>query len=47
MEEEVHECYVLDREVVAEKEGFVVWGANGWILVPSPSVNSWTQHMHY
>ena len=23
--EEVGECYVLDREVVAEKEGFVVW----------------------
>ena len=27
-------CYVLDREVVAEKEGFVVWRANGRILVP-------------
>ena len=26
---------VLNREVVPEKEGFVVWGANGRILVPS------------
>ena len=32
--------YVLDREVVAEKEGFVVCGANRWILVPVPSMNS-------
>ncbi len=41
--------YVLDREVVAEKEGFVVCRANGRILVPSPpsSMNSWTQHMNY
>ena len=42
--------YVLDREVVAEKEGFVVWRVNGRILVPSPpppSINSSTQHMHY
>ena len=28
-------CYVLDREMVAEKEGFVVWRANGRKLVPS------------
>ena len=27
-------CCVLNREVVAEKEGFVVWGANGLILAP-------------
>ena len=27
--------YVLNREVMAEKEGFVVWRANGQILVPS------------
>ena len=30
-------CYVLDRKVVAEKEGFVVWEANGQFLVPFPS----------
>ena len=29
-------CYVLDREVVAVMVGFVVWRANGRILVPSP-----------
>ena len=28
--------YVLDREVVVEKEEFVVWRANGWILSPPP-----------
>ena len=41
--------YVLDRELVADKEGVVVWRANGQILVPSPppSMNSWTQHMHH
>ena len=33
--EEVGECTRLDREVVAEKEEFVVWRAKGWILVPS------------
>ena len=41
---------VLDREVGAEKEGFVLCRANGWNLVPSPpppSMNSWTQHIHY
>ena len=27
---------VLDWEVGAEKEGFVVWRANGWILAPPP-----------
>ena len=27
--------YVLDREVVTEKERFVVWSANSQILVPS------------
>ena len=39
----------IDREVVAEEKGFVIWRANGWILVPSPppTINSWTQHMHY
>ena len=26
--------YVLDREVVVEKEGFIAWKANGRILVP-------------
>ena len=36
-------CYVLDREVVTEKERFVVWVANGHILFPSPSsIKSWT-----
>ena len=47
--EEVGECIVLGREVVAEKEGFVVWKANGRILVssPPPSLNSWTQLTHY
>ena len=42
-------CYELDKEVVSEKEGFVVWRANGRILVssPPPSINIWTQHMHY
>ena len=25
---------LLNREMVAEKEGFVVWRANGLILVP-------------
>ena len=41
--------YVLDREVMAEKEGFIVWRANRQILVPSPppSMDSWIQHMHY
>ena len=41
--------YVLGREVVGEKEEFVVWRANGRILVPfpPPSMNSWTQQMHY
>ena len=40
--------YVLNRKVMAEKEGFVVWRPNGWILVPSPtSTNNWTQHMKY
>ena len=36
-------CSVLDREMVAGKDGFVVWEANGWILVLSlvPSMNSW------
>ena len=29
--------YVLNRKVMAEKEGFVVWRANEWSLVPSPS----------
>ena len=29
-------CYVLDREVVTEKEGFALWRVNGRILVPSP-----------
>ena len=41
---------VLDMGVAAEKEGSVVWIANGRISVPSPppSMNSWTQHMqHY
>ena len=28
--------YVLDREVVAEKEGFDVWRANGHIFVSTP-----------
>ena len=28
--------YVLDREVVAKKVGFVVWRANGQILFLSP-----------
>ena len=27
---------MLDREVVGEEEGFVVWRANGRILFPSP-----------
>ena len=42
------EC-LMYRKVVAEKEGFVVWRANGLILVPPPppSISSWTQHMHY
>ena len=41
--------YVLDREVMAEKEGFVVWKDIGQIWVPSPipSMNSWIQLMHY
>ena len=42
-------CNVLDREVVEEKEEFVVWGANRRILVSSPPPlmnSSWTQHMH-
>ena len=35
--EEVGGCITcLDREVVAEKDGFVVWRANGRSLVPSP-----------
>ena len=40
---------VLDRQVVAEKEGFVVWRANGPTLVPSPvpSMSSWTPYIHY
>ena len=39
---------VLDKEVVAEKDVFVVWGANGQLFpFPLPSMNSWTQHMHY
>ena len=29
-------CYVLDKEIVPEKEGRVAWGANGWILSPPP-----------
>ena len=29
-------CYVLDREVLAENEGFVVSKEFGQILVPSP-----------
>ena len=29
--------YVLNRKVMAEKEGFVLRRANGWSLVPSPS----------
>ncbi len=42
-------CSVLDREMVAGKDGFVVWEANGWILVLSlvPAMNSWTQLIHY
>ena len=38
--------YVLDREMVAEKEGFAVWRANGHILVPSsvPSKQLDTAH---
>ena len=43
---EVGVCvYVLVRKVMAEKEGFVVWRANGWILVPSPSQRC-THRMH-
>ena len=38
-------CYALDRKVVTCKEGFVVWRANGQILVPPPSMNSWTLHI--
>ena len=38
---------VLDRKVVTEKERFVAWRAKGRILVLSPLMNSWTQHMHY
>ena len=41
--------YVLDRDVVAEKKGFVIWRAEGWILPPPPPspMNSWTEYMHY
>ena len=41
--------YVLDREMVAEKEEFVLWRVHGQILVPSPppTMNSWTWHMNY
>ena len=46
--EEVDECIMYWREMVAKMEGFVVWRANGrfW-FPPPPSMNSWTQHMHY
>ena len=37
-------CYILDREVEAEKEG---WGANGWILVPSPHSMNGTHNFLY
>ena len=41
--------YVLDGEMVAEKEGFVVWRVNGTNFgsLPSSSINSRTNHMHY
>ena len=35
-------CNVLDREVVTEKEGFIVWRANGWILVSFPPFALWS-----
>ena len=41
------ECEVFDREVVAEKEVFVVWGANGWFWFPPPSMNSWSMVAHF
>ena len=43
---EVAECEVFDRDVVAGKEVFVVWGANG-CFCPLPPMNSWSHCMHY
>ena len=42
-------CYILDWELLADKEGFVEWVANRRILVRSlsPSLKSGIQHMHY
>ena len=42
-------CYILDKEVLVDKEGFVEWVANRRILVPSlsPSMKNRIQHMHY
>ena len=39
--EEVVECYILDRVMVAEKGGFVVWKTNRRILIPSHSLYEW------
>ena len=41
-------CYILDKEVLVDKEGFVEWVANRRILVPSlsPSMKSRIHHMH-
>ena len=42
-------CYILDWELLADKEGFVQWVANKRTLVCSlsPSLKSRIQHMHY
>ena len=40
-------CYVLDKEVVAK---VLLYGElmDGFLSSsPPPSINSWTQHMHY
>ena len=45
----VSSFFVSDREVVVEKERFVVWRANDVFFYPYPlpSMNSWSQHIHY
>ena len=41
-------CYILDREVVVEKDLLYGELMDGFWFPPSfPPMNSWTQHMYY
>ena len=42
----IEEVGVLDRAVVSEKVGFVVWRANGWFLGASPPLSEQLNTAH-